>query len=226
MIIALPRDEVYGHEYAMHSHGTHGPQDGTKTILFAAVVAKRSNGAYNGWERANWFAKPGDDTSKTTKHGTARPWGAFAKNTKQRDHCGVLDLPGFSRFWLQGDGADEWLRGFCTGGIPKIGRMNLVYIADNRGRILSEFSCIRIAEDNFVLITAATAQWHDGEMIRNSVPESVSIRETTTERDTLIVTGKNRATFRDHDVTFRKVLTINLRPSRAQGVFDPRFFRR
>jgi len=54
---------------------------------------------------------------------------------------------------------------------------------------LSEFSCIRIAEDNFVLITAATAQWHDGEMIRNSVPESVSIRETTTERDTLIVTG-------------------------------------
>jgi dimethylglycine dehydrogenase len=23
-----------------------------------------------------------------------------------RDACGVLDLPGFSRFWLQGDGAD------------------------------------------------------------------------------------------------------------------------
>ena len=55
--------------------------------------------------------------------------------------------------------------------------MNLVYVADNRGRILSEFSCIRIGEDNFVLITAANAQWHDGEMIRNSVPQSVSIRE-------------------------------------------------
>ena len=67
--------------------------------------------------------------------------------------------------------------------------MSLVYVADNRGRILSEFSCIRIDKDNFVLITAATAQWHDGEMIRNSVPQGVSIRETTTERDTLIITG-------------------------------------
>ena len=106
-----------------------------------------------------------------------------------RDACGVLDLPGFSRFWLQGDGADDWLRSFCTGGIPKVGRMNLIYVSDARGRILTELSCIRIGEDNFVLITAATAQWHDGELIRSSVPGTVTVRETTTERDTLIVTG-------------------------------------
>jgi dimethylglycine dehydrogenase len=43
--------------------------------------------------------------------------------------------------------------------------------------------------DNFVLITAATAQWHDGELIKNSLPAEISLRETTTERDTLIVTG-------------------------------------
>ena len=40
-----------------------------------------------------------------------------------------------------------------------------------------------------MLITAATAQWHDGELIRSSVPDTVTVRETTTERDTLIVTG-------------------------------------
>ena len=67
--------------------------------------------------------------------------------------------------------------------------MNLIYVADHRGRILSEFSCIRIGEDNFVLITAATAQWHDGEMIKKALPEELTLRETTTERDTLIVTG-------------------------------------
>jgi dimethylglycine dehydrogenase len=67
--------------------------------------------------------------------------------------------------------------------------MNLIYVSDERGRILTEMSCIRLAENNFVLITAATAQWHDGELIRNSVPSTVKVRETTTERDTLIVTG-------------------------------------
>ncbi|MEZ5911419.1 MAG: hypothetical protein R3D84_03625 [Paracoccaceae bacterium] len=39
---------------------------------------------------------------------------------------------------------------------------------------------------SLVLITAATAQWHDGELIRNSVSEGVTVRETTTERDCLI----------------------------------------
>jgi dimethylglycine dehydrogenase len=45
--------------------------------------------------------------------------------------------------------------------------MNLIYVSDARGRILTELSCIRLGEDNFVLITAATAQWHDGELIRS-----------------------------------------------------------
>ena len=67
--------------------------------------------------------------------------------------------------------------------------MNLVYVSDSRGRILTELSCIRLEENNFILITAATAQWHDGDLIRNAVPEDVTVRETTTERDTLIVTG-------------------------------------
>ena len=79
--------------------------------------------------------------------------------------------------------------GFVPVGIPKVGRMNLIYISDTRGRIVTELSCIRLGEDNFVLITAASAQWHDGELIRKSVPEGVNVRETTTERDTLVVTG-------------------------------------
>ena len=67
--------------------------------------------------------------------------------------------------------------------------MNLVYVADTRGRILTELSCIRLSEDSFILITAATAQWHDGDLIRRSVPEGVTVEEATTERSALIVTG-------------------------------------
>jgi len=188
--------EVYGHEYGMHFPWHEWPAGRDqklspvhdKLLKLGGVM-----GAYNGWERANWFAKPGDDTSEETTQtwNRAGPWEARIREECEavRDACGVLDLPGFSRFWLQGEGADNWLRGFCTGGIPKVGRMNLIYISDTRGRIVTELSCIRLGEDNFVLITAASAQWHDGELIRKSVPEGVNVRETTTERDTLVVTG-------------------------------------
>ena len=188
--------EVYGHEYGMHFPWHEWPAGRDqklspvhdKLLELGGVM-----GAYNGWERANWFANPGDDTSEETTQtwNRAGPWEARIREECEavRDACGVLDLPGFSRFWLQGEGADNWLRGFCTGGIPKVGRMNLIYISDTRGRIVTELSCIRLGEDNFVLITAASAQWHDGELIRKSVPEGVNVRETTTERDTLVVTG-------------------------------------
>lgn len=188
--------ETYGHEYAMHFpyHEWPAGRDKKHSPNHAKVVELGGvMGSYNGWERANWFAKDGDDTSEesTQTWNRAGPWEQRIREECEavRDNCGVLDLPGFSRFWVQGEGADNWLRGFCTGGIPKAGRMNLVYVSDSRGRILTELSCLRLGEDNFVLITAATAQWHDGDMIRNSVPEGVTVRETTTERDALIVCG-------------------------------------
>lgn len=188
--------EIYGYEYAMHFPWHEwpagrdqklGPNDDMVRALGGVM------GAYNGWERANWFAHPGDDTSKaaTQTWNRAGPWKARirAECEAVRDGCGVLDLPGFSRFWVRGQGADDWLRGFVTGALPKVGRMNLVYGADARGRILTEMSCIRQAEDSFILMTAATAQWHDGDLIRASVPEGVTVEDTTTERAALIVTG-------------------------------------
>ena len=188
--------ETYGHEYAMHFPWHSWPAGRDRKVSPVDAKVRELGGVmgtYNGWERANWFAQPGDDTSgeATQTWNREGPWAQRIKEECKavRDACGVLDLPGFSRFWVQGTGADDWLRGFVTGGIPKAGRMNLVYVSDSRGRILTELSCIRLGEDNFVLITAATAQWHDGELIRNSVPAGVTVRETTTERDTLIVAG-------------------------------------
>ncbi len=188
--------EVYGNEYAMHFPWHEWPAGRDKKLSpnhGKVLDLGGVMGVYNGWERANWFAQPDDDTSEEATHTWNRkgPWEQRIREECEavRDDCGVLDLPGFSRFRVQGAGADEWLRGFVTGGLPKVGRMNLVYVADKRGRIVTEFSCIRLDEDDFVLITAATAQWHDGELIRNNVPEGVTVTETTTERSALLVAG-------------------------------------
>lgn len=39
------------------------------------------------------------------------------------------------------------------------------------------------------MITAATAQWHDRDILTKAMPASVSVEDVTTTRDTLIVTG-------------------------------------
>ena len=188
--------ETYGHEYAMHfpHHEWPAGRDKKLSPVDAKVRALGGQmGAYNGWERANWFAKDGEDTSEESTQTWDRegPWEAAIKREVEavRDGVGVLDLPGFSRFNLSGDGASDYLRGKITGGLPKIGRMNLAYFADSRGRILTEMSVMRHGEDFFTLITAASAQWHDFEVLNNDLPDGLSLSDHTTEYSTLIVTG-------------------------------------
>ncbi|MEN8658838.1 FAD-dependent oxidoreductase [Marivita sp.] len=190
--------EVYGHEYAMHfpHHEWPAGRDKKLSPVHDKIIAAGGvMGAYNGWERANWFAEPGDDTSEESTQTWYRngPWQQRIKEECEavRDHCGVLDLPGFSRFKVFGPGADEWLRGQITGALPKIGRCGLIYFADDRGRILTEMTVAREAEDRMILVTAAAAQWHDGDLLKNRLPVdgSLTFEDWTTRMSTLIVTG-------------------------------------
>ncbi|AVO37776.1 GcvT family protein [Pukyongiella litopenaei] len=190
--------EVYGHEYAMHFPRHEWPAGRDRKL---SPVHDRTRalggvmGVYNGWERANWFAAPGDDLSDeaTRTWGRAGPWAPRirAECEAVRDGVGMLDLPGFSRFKLQGPGADDWLRGLITGALPQIGRVGLAYFADDRGRIVTEMSVTREAEDRLVLVTAAAAQWHDREWLERHMPAecAFTIEDWTDRMSTLIVTG-------------------------------------
>ncbi|WP_281955396.1 GcvT family protein [Pseudophaeobacter arcticus] len=195
--------EVYGNEYAMHFPHHEWPAARDKKISQVHDQIKQMGGqmgAYNGWERANWFAKAGDDTSEeaTQTWGRSGPWQQRIREECEavRDGVGVLDLPGFSRFNLEGEGAAEFLRGLVTGGLPKVGRMNLVYFSDDRGRILTEMSCLRHAEDHFTMITAGSAQWHDFDVLKKALPAAISLSDRTSDFATMIVTGpQSRALF-------------------------------
>ncbi|MEM1161167.1 MAG: FAD-dependent oxidoreductase, partial [Pseudomonadota bacterium] len=157
--------EIYGHEYAMHfpHHAWPAGRDRRLGPVHAKVQQLGGQmGAFNGWERALWYAQAGDDTSEesTQTWDRAGPWEPRVKEECEavRDACGVLDLPGFSRFMVQGDGTAEWLRGLITGALPKVGRIGLGYFSDDKGRIVTEMSLMRLEDDKFMLITAANAE--------------------------------------------------------------------
>ncbi|MEM0908621.1 MAG: FAD-dependent oxidoreductase [Pseudomonadota bacterium] len=188
--------EVYGHEYAMHF--PHHEWPAGRGLKFSGVhdrlvAAGAQLGAYNGWERATWFAKPGDDVSEAPTQTWSRkgPWEprVRAECEAVRDGCGIIAIPGFSRYTLEGQGAAEALNHMIAGALPKVGRMTLGYFPDDKGRVITEMSILRTGEDNFTLITAALAEWHDYELLANGIPSHVTLNNVTDDVETLLVTG-------------------------------------
>lgn len=190
--------EVYGHEYAIQFPRHAWPDVRNRKLSpihdrIAALGAQFN--AYNGWERATWYAHPGDDISEASTQTFARS-GPWEKRIREeclavRDAAGILDLPGFSRFRLQGDGARNWLSTMITGVVSKPGRIGLGYFADDKGRIVTEMSVMALDEDFFFLITAAVAEWHDFEWLKNHLPErsAISLQNVTDAFTCQILSG-------------------------------------
>jgi len=192
--------EIYGHEYAMHFPKHYWPagRDRKHSAIHDRIKALGAQfKAYNGWERAMWYAKPGDDTSEAATQTWNRngPWSPRieAECLAVRDTAGILDLPGFSRFRVKGPGATEWLKGLITGRVPKPGRIGLAYFSDDKGRIVTEMSVMMLDEDFFFLITAAAAQWHDLEWLTKHMPANAAftIDDVTEQFSCQILTGPN-----------------------------------
>ena len=192
--------EIYGHEYAMHFPKHYWPagRDKKHSAIHDRVAALGAQfKPYNGWERAMWYAKPGDDTSEAATQTWDRqgPWSPRIEEEclAVRDTAGILDLPGFSRYRVKGPGATEWLKGLITGRVPKPGRIGLAYFSDDKGRIVTEMSVMMLDEDFFFLITAATAQWHDLEWLRKHLPRDAAftIDDVTEQFSCQILTGPN-----------------------------------
>ncbi len=188
--------EVYGHEYAIHfPHHAWPAGRGKKLSAVDDRVAAQGAqfGAYNGWERALWYARPGDDVSEAATQTFAREGAWFGAVREEclavRDACGILDLPGFSRYRISGAGVADWLRRQITGKVPAVGRLGLGYFADDAGRIVTEMSIARLAEDEVLLITAATAQAHDRAWLERHLEPGLVLSEGTEEWSCQIVTG-------------------------------------
>ncbi len=204
--------ETYGHEYAMHfpRHTWPAGRDKKLSPLHSRLLdAGAVFGAYNGWERANWFAQAGDDTSEDATQTWDRngPWAARISEECEavRDGCGILAISGFTRLKVQGPGARDFVDGLTASALPKPGRIGLAYFSDDRGRIVTEMSVMVHGDDDVGLITAATAQWHDAEHLSRQAPEGITVTDHSDAVECLLVTGPQSrdilGPLTDHDLT-------------------------
>jgi dimethylglycine dehydrogenase len=188
--------EVYGHEYGMHFPMARWPAGADQKLSPVHARVKAAGGVmapYNGWERAEWYAQPGDDTSWEAAQtwGRAGPWEAriASECAAVRDGVGILDLPGFTRLRLAGPGARAHLASLTASRLPQPGRMGLAYFADDRGRIVTEMTVLPFSDEDVGVITAAVAQRHDADVLRKGLPEGVSLEDWSDRIHCFIVTG-------------------------------------
>lgn len=188
--------EFYQREYAIgypHEERPAG-RPALTTPVYGTLKDKGAVfGARAGWERAAWFPRAGiDPKTHTNRLDHGESFDAVGEECRAvRDAVGIMDFPGFSRFTLRGAGAADWLKTVIAGGLPKVGRVGLAYVASNEGRILSEFTVTRLAADEFLLLGAGSGEWHDLDLLKRYLPAdgAITIENRTADWSALIVTG-------------------------------------
>ncbi len=162
--------------------------------LYDRLAAKGATfGARSGWERAIYFDPAGTVKDHTLSFRRQKSWlGVVAEEvTAVRNGVGILDLPGFTRLEVSGGGAEAFLDRVLCSRLPALGRVTLAYALSPQGKILSEFTVTRTGAHDFYLMGAASAEWHDLDVLASALPDdgSVTIRNVSNDTGCLVVVG-------------------------------------
>ena len=191
--------ELYQNEYAIgfpHEERPAG-RPSKATPLYDRLKNKGAHmGARGGWERAVFFEAEGEKIEfNLSYHRTKLNFEEAVRREVKlvREKVGVLDLGGFSKFRLTGDGATAWLDHMICGNLPKVGRMSLSYFLNRHGRIMTEVTITRLGENDYWLISAAAGEWHDEDWMNLHMPDdgSVKLDNITDSYGTLVLAGPN-----------------------------------
>jgi dimethylglycine dehydrogenase len=130
--------ELYQHEYAIAFPHEERPAGRPAKVspLYEKLKARGAVfGARGGWERAVWFATPGETPEAGLTFAREGAWfpAVAAECRAVAERVGILDLPGFAKFELSGPGGAAWLDGLIAGALPKVGRLALSYFCAPRG---------------------------------------------------------------------------------------------
>ena len=188
--------EVYQNEYAMGFPFEERPAGRPAYVspLYETLLAKGAAfGARGGWERPTYYDPDGVVTDHTLSFFRRNGWRPVVAQEVRaaRDSVAVLDLPGFTKIDIEGPGAEAYLDHLLCTKLPKIGRVGLVYALLPDGKVLSEFTLTRLSNDHFYAVGAASAEWHDLDVLEAALPTDGSVRLTNVTADygSLIVVG-------------------------------------
>ena len=147
-------------------------------------------GEVGGWERAEWFAPAG--VSETLSYRKTEAFEHVATEVLSvREKVGLIDLSSFSKFDIIGPDAERFLDGLLANRLPKVGRIALAHVLTHSGKVQSEFTVVRLAEDHFYLVGPALCERQDEHSLRHALTKEmqVTITNITMARGCFVVAG-------------------------------------
>ena len=130
------------------------------------------HGELAGWERANWYA-PDPGLARYEYSYGRQNWfqHSAAEHRAVREQVGLFDQSSFAKFRLQGRDAARVLNPVCANQVDvRPGRIVYTQWLNDRGGIEADLTVTRLAEDCFLIVTAAATEVRDFDWLRRNIP--------------------------------------------------------
>jgi len=168
--------EVLGLLYAMHwpylqPESARGVRKSALHDRLAAAGA--CFGEVSGFERANWFAGPGEQPRYEYSYGRQNWFGASAAEHRAvREAVGLFDQSSFAKFVLKGRDAARVLGRLSANDVDvPVGRIVYTQWLNERGGIEADLTVTREAEDSYLVVTSCATQTRDFQWLTRGIPD-------------------------------------------------------
>ncbi|MDF1618989.1 GcvT family protein [Pseudothioclava nitratireducens] len=159
-------------------------------------------GQVNGWERPNYYGPKDapasfDHDSRSFRRGG---WWQYAVDEAKaiRETAGLIDASAFTKHLVRGPGATAFLDYFTCNKLPKVGRINLTYALTDAGTTRTEYTIVRLKDDEYYLVSAGAWTDYDADFLRKSIEDFraaggdyVDCHDITTQWGVFALAGPN-----------------------------------
>ena len=112
-----------------------------------------------------------------------------------RSGVGLIDATAFTKHVVKGPGATQFLDWFTCNKLPSIGRINLTYALTSAGTTRTEYTIVRIAQDEYYLVSAGSWTAYDSDYLRKAIDDKapefgyIECHDVTTQWGVLAIAG-------------------------------------
>ena len=196
---ARKNEEAYSHVYILHHPDEERPACRplrTSPAYDRQAACGAQFGWVNGWERPNYFAPEGfsDHDSRSFRRGG---WWQYAVEEAKavREGVGLIDATAFTKHVIKGPGATAFLDWFTCNKLPSVGRINLTYALTGAGTTRTEYTIVRIAQDEYYLVSAGAWTAYDSDYLRKAIEDKapelgyIECHDVTTQWGVFAIAG-------------------------------------
>ena len=112
-----------------------------------------------------------------------------------RHGVGLIDATAFTKHIVKGPGATAFLDWFTTNKLPKVGRINLTYALTAAGTTRTEYTIVRLKDDEYYLVSAGAWTDYDADFLRKAVQDMepqfgrIEVQNVTTQWGVFAIAG-------------------------------------